>query len=427
MGFSRYRYLVFGILGAAYVLAFFHRMAPAMLAVDMMRDLNTGGTLIGLMSSAYFYPYALMQIPAGLLSDSFGPRRSVTFFFIIAAAGSIVFSLAESVGTAIVARVIVGLGVAMVFVPTMKICTKWFESNKFMRMTGVLMALGGVGGYIATTPLALLSEAAGWRASMVVIGAATLVIALAVWLLVRDTPQELGFQPLTDTVSKNQGDDKIRLMQGLGMVLKAARFWPFAISFFLGATVSLSFNGLWGGPFLMQVYGMSKPEAGAVLSALAFGLVIGSPVMSWLSDRVLRSRKKLFVACQFTILCLFIPMAFYTGDFHKAMLFVWCFVYSFLLSGTIVIGYATIKDLFPMEIAGTATGLVNIFPFAGAALGQPLMGWYLDSLGGTGGQYSVDAYSTAFKFCLVFIFGAMVSGLFVKETLPPGRGSDGVL
>jgi sugar phosphate permease len=423
MGFLRYRYLVFGILGAAYVLVFFHRMAPAMLAMDMMHDLKTGGALIGIMASAYFYPYALMQIPAGLLSDSLGPRRSVTFFFIFAAAGSIAFGFAESVETAIIARVIVGLGVAMVFVPTLKILTKWFESADFVRMSGIFISLGGVGAYTAYTPLAMLSETAGWRASMVVIGAITAVVALAVWFLVRDTPQELGYQEINKATDPNPAASRIRLLRGMGMVLVAPRFWPMAICFFLSAAVSLSFNGLWGGPFLMQVYGMSKMQAGAVLSMFAFGLISGAPLMSMLSEKVFRSRKKLLVGCQFISLCLFVPIAFFTGDFNTPMLFIWCFVYSFLISGMIVIGYTTVKELFPVEIAGTATGLANIFPFAGAAVGQPLMGWYLDSVGSIGGHYNVDAYSAAFKICLFIIFGALVSSSFLKETFPkiPGE------
>ncbi len=418
MVFFRYRYLIFGVLGAAYILVFFHRLAPAIVAVDMMRDLKTGGALMGILASAYFYPYALMQIPAGLLSDSWGPRRSVTFFFIFAAAGSVALGLAENVGAAIVARIVVGLGVAMVFVPTMKILTNWFESEKFVRMTGILMALGGVGGYVAATPLAYLSEAISWRGAMVVIGALTLGIALAVWLLVRDTPQEMGFQPLNGNVNYNPTVKKVGLLRGMGMVLKETRFWPWAVVFFLGATVNLSFSGLWGGPFLMQVYGMSKTQAGGILSMMAIGLIFGAPVMSLLSDKVFHSRKKVLLINQFSALGIFVPLAFFTGDFSKTMLYIWCFSYSFMSSGAVVVGYTSIKEYFPMEISGTATGLINIFPFAGAALGQPLMGWYLDHMGSTGGHYSVDAYSAALKIGLIFLFGALVASTFVKETFP---------
>ena len=193
MSFVKYRYLIFAILGAAYILVFFHRLAPAVVAVDMMTDLKTGGALMGILASAYFYPYALMQIPAGLLSDSWGPRRSILLFFIIGALGSVALGFVQSVGMAIAARVVVGLGVAMVFIPTLKILTHWFERDQFVRMSGLLMSLGGVGAYTASTPLALLSDAITWRGSMIAIGALTLIVSVLVWLLVRDTPEQAGF------------------------------------------------------------------------------------------------------------------------------------------------------------------------------------------------------------------------------------------
>jgi sugar phosphate permease len=418
MSFVKYRYLIFGILGAAYILVFFHRLAPAIVAVDMMNDLKTGGALMGILASAYFYPYALMQIPAGILSDTWGPRRSVTFFFIFAAAGSIALGFAESASMAIAARVVVGLGVAMVFVPTLKIFTNWFEPEKFVRMNGLLMSLGGVGAYTAATPLALLSDSLGWRGSMIVIGAITLIVAAAVWLLVKDTPQESGYEPLNDHVKSNQRTGRITMLQGVVMVIKMPRFWPLALCSFLGAGVSLSIVGLWGGPFLMHVYGMSKTQAGAVLSMFAIGLIIGSPVMSWLSDRVLHSRKKVILLNQIFALCVFTPLAFFTGNFSGVMLYVWCFFYSFVLSSMAVLGYSSVKDLFPQQISGTATGLLNIFPFAGAALGQPLIGLYLDSFGSADGRYSVDAYSAVFKICLIVILGALVASTLIKETYP---------
>lgn len=421
---KKYSYLVFGILGISYVLVFFHRLSPAVMAVDIMRDLNTGGVFMGLLSSAYFYPYAIMQIPAGLLSDSWGPRRSVSFFLLIAAIGSMAFGLAQNVGMAIAARAVVGLGVALVFVPTMKILTNWFESRQFVHMTGILISLGGVGAYTAATPLAFLSEALSWRASMIIIGFITIAVAFFVWQVVRDTPAEKGYLPVKNISSTPDMTrapislatrHPIGLLQGLFMVIKSLRFWPMAVCFFLSAAVSLTFMGLWGGPFLMQVYGMTKSQTGAILSMMAIGLIVGAPVMSWLSEHVYKSRKMLIVSNLTASFFLFALLAFFTGDFPVPFLYLWCFVYSFLGAGSIVVGYAIIKDIFPLEIAGTATGLVNIAPFAGAAIGQPLMGWYLDSFGSTEGVYGVYAYSCAFKFCLVSILGAVIASLLIKE------------
>lgn len=189
----RYRYIIFSILGLGYIVVYFHRLCPAVLAVDMMKDLNAGGTLIGLLGSAYFYPYAIMQLPAGLLSDSWGARKSVSVFLLIAFAGSILLGLAPSSSWAIAGRTLVGLGVSMLFVPTMKVMSEWFNAKEFAVMSGILIAIGGVGSLASASPLAWLSSWIGWRMSFVAVGIITIVVAALVWLLVRDRPQAFGW------------------------------------------------------------------------------------------------------------------------------------------------------------------------------------------------------------------------------------------
>ncbi|MFO7569473.1 MAG: MFS transporter [Smithellaceae bacterium] len=423
MNFNRSRYLIFAVLGAAYILVFFHRLAPAVVAVDMMTDLKTGGVLMGVLASAYFYPYALMQVPAGLLSDSWGPRRSIVLFFVFGAAGSILLGFAQTVSMAIFARVLVGLGVAMVFIPTLKILTHWFESEKFSRMSGLLMSLGGVGAYSASTPLALLSDAITWRGAMIAIGILTLVVSGLVWLVVRDRPEDAGFAPLNHCEAAECSPQRIGMMAGIWLVVRSARFWPTALCSFFSALVMLSINGLWGGPFLMHVYDMTRTQAGAVLSMMAIGLILGAPSMSWFSNRLLQSRKKVLVLSQAGALVIFAPIAFFTGDFPAPLLYLWFFSLSFCLSSLVVVGYSAIKDSFPIQISGTATGILNIFPFAGAALGQPLIGWYLDRIGPAGGPYTPEAYSAAFKVCFLSLLAALVFAMLVKETFPKRKNA----
>jgi len=154
---SGYRWVVFCLLAFGYLLVYFHRLCPAVVALDMQADLQTSGALLGFLAAAYFYPYALMQLPSGLLSDSWGPRKTIAVFFALAGASSIFLGMVESMGFAILARILVGLGVAMLFVPTMKVMTNWFKVEEFAMMTGILMAVGGLGAYTASLPLAWLS------------------------------------------------------------------------------------------------------------------------------------------------------------------------------------------------------------------------------------------------------------------------------
>jgi len=202
---SGYRWVVFCLLAFGYLLVYFHRLCPAVVALEMQADLNTSGALLGFLAAAYFYPYALMQLPSGLLSDSWGPRKTITIFFAIAGVASIFLGMVESMGLAILARALVGLGVAMLFVPTMKVLTNWFRTDEFARMTGILMAVGGLGGYTASRPLAWLSDMLGWRGSFVAIGAATLVVAVAIWFLVRNTPEEMGLPSVNPATQDNKG------------------------------------------------------------------------------------------------------------------------------------------------------------------------------------------------------------------------------
>ncbi len=412
-----YRWLVFALLAAAYFMVYFHRTSPAVVALDMMADLKAGATLMGLLGSAYFYPYALMQIPAGLLSDSWGPRKTITAFFVLAGAASIFFGQVMTAGQAVVARALVGLGVSMLFVPTMKVLTGWFRPAEFARMMGLLMAIGGVGALFSSAPLAYLSTVLGWRGSFGAIGVVTLVLAGAIWIFVRNRPEEKGFQPLAKPVSREEAGPAIGIWEGLRMVLTEWRFWPLAVWFLLGVSIFFAFGGLWGGPYLMQVHGLTKPQAGNVLTMLFVGLIVGSPSLSWLSDRVFKSRKRLIVLSSVIVLILSALLAAFPASLPVWFLYIWCLLLGIFGSAIVIIGFTATKELFPIEIAGTSTGLVNLFPFMGGALLQVIVGLVLESQGQVEGAFTAQAYQKGF---LVFLVSAAISfaaSLFVKETV----------
>jgi sugar phosphate permease len=412
--FSWYRFVVFGALATGYLLVFFHRLCPAVVAVDMMADLGASAGLMGLLASAYFYPYAIMQIPSGLLADSWGPRKTIAAFFLFAAVGSALLGLAQGPGLAVLGRALVGVGVAMLFVPTTKILTRWFTAREFASMTGLLLAAGGIGALSAATPLALLSKAVGWRWSFELIAGLTLLMSGVIWLLVRDDPEDVGLHrpaPVKTKAGAPQG-----LRQSITTVLGAAAFWPLASWFFFTCGVFFCMGGLWGGPYLMHVYAMGKAEAGAVLSMGAVGQILGGPFLSYLSDRLLRSRRKALLLSSLTQLLLVAPLGLYPDLLPRWALFPWFLLFAISGTSSVSIGFTAIKENFPTRIAGTAAGLVNFFPFLAGALLQPVVGCVLESFGKTASGYPVAAYGVMFYLYGGCALLALVSAALVKET-----------
>ena len=418
----RFRWLIFVVLTLAYFFVYFHRLSLSIVANDLIADFKTTASVMGLLGSIYFYCYAFMQFPAGLLSDSLGPRKSVTFFLIIASAGSIIFGFAPTIKVAFLGRVMVGLGVSMVFIPTMKILSRWFHPHEFAFMTGILNAVGGMGVLAATWLLAVMTLLFGWRISFELIGCCTFIIVVLVWFVVRDRPEDKGWPSIEELDKKK--DDKvtqpttqISLLEGARRVISEKYFWPVAIWFFFDCGVFFAFGGLWGGPYLMHVYGMSRAQAGTVLSMIAWGMIIGSPPLGFLSDKVMKSRKKPFILCNLVLVIELLFLSIYPTGLPHITLYILFFIFSICSSSVVIFGFTIIKELFPMEIAGTSTGMVNLFPFLGGAVFMPLLGRVLDAYpkSDTGG-YSLEAYS----MLIIILLGASVLSLIctflTKET-----------
>ena len=419
----RFRWLIFIVLSLAYLFVYFHRLSLSVVANDLIKDFKTTASVMGLLGSIYFYCYAFMQLPAGLLSDSLGPRKSVTLFLIIASAGSILFGFASTIKIAFLGRVLVGLGVSMVFIPTMKILSRWFHPHEFAFMAGILNAVGGMGVLAATWLLAVMTLFFGWRISFELIGCCTFIIVVLVWLFVRDRPEDKGWPSIEELV-REKGNvfepvKQIPLLQGARHVVSEKYFWPVALWFFFDCGIFFGFGALWGGPYLRDVYGMTRAQAGTVLSMIAWGMIVGSPPLGFISDKLMKSRKKPFILCNLLLVIELAFLSIYPDGLPWIALYIFFFVFSICASSVVIFGFTIIKELFPVEIAGTSTGMVNLFPFLGGAIFMPLLGRVLDAYpkSDTGG-YSIEAYSILIFILLGAAVLSLVCTFLTKETFP---------
>ena len=407
----RHRWIIFGILAAIYFFVYFHRTSSAVIAKELMAEFMVSAIAIGLMSSLYFYPYAVMQIPVGMLSDTLGTRKTATFFTFIAFIGATLFGLSTNFSMALVARLLMGIGVSGVYIPTLKILSRWFREHEFASLTGVLLAVGNFGAISSAYPLAMMVIFFGWRSSFLIIGAISFILAVMCWFIVRDSPASAGLNPVVREIESGN----VRVGEGVKLVLKNRYFWPLAIWFFFEYGAIMGFQGLWGGPFLIEVYGLDKAEAGAILMTVGIGMMIGSPVIGLLSDRIFKSRKWILTGFTLIYFTAWIPLAITTSSLSIQMLYILAFVLGF--SGSVlIITFTSVKELFPLKITGIATSMVNIFPFIGGAVFQTFMGYLMDFVGKKGSIYPPEAYSLAFKFCLLAALISILASLFTKET-----------
>ena len=418
---NRLRWVMFAILVMAYILAFFQRMALAAVATDVMNDLQTKEAMMWVLSAAYFYTHALMQMPAGVLADKWGAKRTIGTFFVIAALGSALFGLADSMLVAALGRFLVGAGMAMLFVPAMKLFSLWFRGKDFALVTGLFISSGGLGALLATTPLAVVTEWLGWRASFVYAGVCTFLVAVLAFVLIVEKPPE-------PTAAKAPAPDEQRadtVWHSLLFLLKQPRLWPLAAWFFFGNGLFFTFAGLWGGPYLEEIHRLSKAEAGGVLAMIAVGIMLGGVLLSALSNHVFGARRKpLMILGALLILVLFATLQVFGTSLPLPALYTVYLLLGIFGNGIAAIGFTLTKESFPLRLSGTAMGLVNVFAWLGVAILQAATGPLLE---GDGGESLQQRYTQLFIALLVLSGVTLIASVLVREsgTYRPGANQHG--
>lgn len=409
----RRRWLIFFIFSAQYLLLYLHRVCPAVLAPELVRDFLISGVSLGVLTSAYYYPYALMQLPIGMICDKWGARKTATIFGFVAAFGSIVFGLSSNFNVAVLSRIVLGFGFSAIFIPAMTVFGTWFKKEEYARVSGTFMAIGTIGWYLGTSPVAIASEIVGWRGIFVFIALITTIFALFTWFMVRDTPPRennpnITKHPLPVSNEENRTIRRIFCEKSFCLML----LW-----FLFRVGILFGFFGLWAGLYLMDIQGCTKACAANILSMIPFAIIVGSPLLGYLSDRVFRSRKKILVGSAAALSLCWLIMLWCMEFLPVSILYVIFFVMGMACGAPASVGFSLVKELFPGNLAGTCIGIVNLAGFLGGAISQPFIGYLLDASGQVNGAYSMSSYRNVFQILFIFSIVVLASALFVKETL----------
>jgi MFS family permease len=140
--------------------------------------------------------------------------------------------------------------------------------------------------------------------------------------------------------------------------------------------------------------------------------------LTFASKRLVGVRRRVVIAASGLGLLLTALLALFTVEIPTSALYFICFGYGAVSSVAVIFGYTMTKELFPIQIAGTATGIVNIFPFAGAAVSQPALGYILEAYGKVDGAFTAAGYRAAFVALLVCSVAGFVTSTRLREKLP---------
>jgi nitrate/nitrite transporter NarK len=379
-------WMVLGLCSLLFISSQFHRVSNAIIAVELREELGISAESLGVLSASFFYSFAAMQVPLALFLDRLGGRLSMGVLSIVGAAGALVFSMARGMEGAVLGRILLGAGMAGNLMGSLKLISNWFPPQQFATLSGLLLALGTLGNMLAATPLAMMVENLGWRLSIGLWGLGTGLLALIFLALVRERPPHSADHGRAQNAASTLGQ--------VGLLLRLREYWLISLATFFRYGTFVAIQGLWAGPYLIQVLGLAPVTSGNILVLLNLGLVLGSPLGGILSDRWIRSRKRVVLmglgvmaAAQLTL-----AMGWCGRDLG------WLGFAFMMLGISSAFGqvmYAHIKELVPAPMTGMALTGINLFTMLGAASFLQGLGWVVDRWI-QGGSTNQEAYMAAF-------------------------------
>lgn len=405
-------WLVWGLGCLFYFYECLLQVSPSVMSAELMRDFAVTSHTLGILSGIYFYSYAAMQLPCGVMTDYFGPRRLLTIATTICAISTIFFGLTENFFMACVARLMIGFGSSFAVVGTLKLASNWFPAHRFAFLTGMMVTLGMLGAIFGEAPLALLVDHWGWRQSMIIMGVIGLLVAFLIFIYTKDHGSHT--YPVITEETKEEG----LLAQRLLILLRNRQLWLIALFGGLIYTATPVICGLWGVPFLMLSMHLSKAVAANYISLILFGWALGGPFWGIYSNRIGLRKPPLYIGSLGALIT--ISLIIFGSLHHKLLIQILLFTFGIFSSGFLP-AFALVKELCSQKYVATALSFMNMMNMVGIALVQPAVGFILDGLwsGEMTDQvriYTVSNYQIALAVLPIGMLVAILLLPMIRET-----------
>ncbi|WP_025898477.1 MFS transporter [Sneathiella glossodoripedis] len=397
----RRAYYIFVISSVLFGLGQFHRLSGAVTIPAIAADLEFAVDSLGFIAAALFFTSAILQVPNGMLLDRFGPRRLVPLYVGAAVGGCLVLAYATTYEAVVLGRVLLGAGFSITMMSAYVLFARWFPADRFATIASWLMAASGVGSILASYPLSFFIDLFGWRPAYLIVAIFTLVaIVVGIWV-VRDFPPAYK-------VHKDQPASIKDSIKGYMGVLKYPRFFYMLAMGFVAFGPATTILGMWGGPYLENVYGLSGVERGEILFLMVIAVPFGALFFGPL-DRRFKSRKAIIMVAVFAEIIVFAIL----GLIPNLPLWSVCnlFVIIAFLQQHYVVLAAQCRASFPDHMVGRANSTLNLTSIMGVAFMQSLFGWGL--------LYSpIEGYRISFVGIALLLSLALILYIGFREGTP---------
>lgn len=395
-----------------YLYDFIMRVTPSVMIHDLMGAFNVTALQIGLLSACYYYVYTPLQLPSGAVIDKFSRRWILTGSSLMCALGGFLFASTHSLTVACIGRAMMGLGSAFAFVGALKLAALWLPRNRFALFSAITTALGTIGAVTTDFALSHGVSTVGWRDTVYITSWVGIGIAVLIALFVRDRPNWLPKLPPKARSWK-------KIIYSFVELIKNIRVW---INGLVGAFMFLPisvFASLWGVAFLRQSFNLTASDAAQTTSLIFIGCSVGLPLFGWWSDKIHRRRLPILIGI--TLVFVLSTCLIYIPNIPRLPLFIMLFFLGFFVAPQALV-FAIAKELSPPRATGASTAITNCLVTAGAAVFQPLIGYFLDLhwkhvylVNGTP-QYSTNDFHHAFIVLVIVLFASVILTLFIPET-----------
>ena len=378
--------------GLGYFLSYLFRTVNVVIAPDLAADLRLTAADLGLLTSIYFVLFAAFQTPLGVILDRYGPRRVQVILLFVAALGSVLFAISDSMLVLTIARSLIGLGVSGCLMAALKANAQWFPVARLPFVNACTMSFGTFGALTATIPVEMLAGLYGWRMIFVVLAVFTAALALVTAFVIPD-----HVAPKDAAAPSNY---KIRdQFRDLGAIYCDRFFWQIAVVTMLHGGVFLSYQALWMGPWLADVAGYSQVSVANAMLFFNIGMFAGVVGFGVLADRLQKFGFGLMTIVRFGVGASLIIQIMFAAEITSLAVLM-CAAFGFFGSSTLLV-YALLGQNFSGHMVGKVNTAQNMMIFIGAFVVQWGIGVIIDFWPAVGeGRYDPAGHQVALS-CVI--------------------------